>query len=85
MEETGRAVAEIRMDLGLLGEVQQSLDARREEELRITRTQDGLRKQLEVLDGARRGSGGDAGVAGGWSATGSPTFGGVPGRVCRAP
>ena len=48
-EETGRALAEIRMDLGLLGEVQQSLEARRDEELRITRTLDSLRKQLEVL------------------------------------
>jgi len=49
IEETGRALAEIRLDLGLLGEVQQSLEARREEELRITRTLDSLRKQLEVL------------------------------------
>jgi len=32
-----------------VGEVQQSLEARREEELRITRTLDSLRKQLEVL------------------------------------
>ena len=48
-EETGRALAEIRMDLGLLGEVQLSLEARRDEELRITRTLDSLRKQLEVL------------------------------------
>jgi DNA repair exonuclease SbcCD ATPase subunit len=55
-EETGRAIAEIRMDLGLLAEVQQALEARREEELRITRTLDSLRKQLEVLmarDGER--------------------------------
>ncbi len=48
-EETARAIAEIRMDLGLLAAVQQSLEARREEELRITRTLDSLRKQLEVL------------------------------------
>jgi len=49
VEETGRAIAEIRLDLGLLGEVQQSLDARREEELRISRTLDAMRKQLETL------------------------------------
>ena len=49
LEETNRAVAEIRLDLGLLGQVQQSLEARREEEQRISRSQDGLRKQLEAL------------------------------------
>ncbi len=49
VEEAGRAIAEIRLDLGLLGEVQQSLDARREEELRISRTLDAMRKQLETL------------------------------------
>jgi len=49
VEETGRAIAEIRLDLGLLGEVQQSLDSRREEELRISRTLDAMRKQLETL------------------------------------
>jgi len=49
LEETNRAVAEIRLDLGLLGQVQQSLDARREEEQRIARTQDWLRKQVETL------------------------------------
>jgi chromosome segregation ATPase len=48
-EETGRAIAEIRLDLGLLGEVQQSLEARREEEFRTTRTLDSMRKQLETL------------------------------------
>jgi chromosome segregation ATPase len=48
-EETGRAIAEIRLDLGLLGEVQQSLDARRDEELRLSRTLDAVRKQLEML------------------------------------
>jgi hypothetical protein len=48
-EETSRSIAEIRMDLGLLGEVQQSLEARREEELKIARTLDVLRKQLDVL------------------------------------
>jgi myosin heavy subunit len=51
LEETNRAVAEIRMDLGLLGQVQQSLDARRDEEQRLLRSQDGLRKQLEALQG----------------------------------
>ena len=49
LEDTNRAVAEIRMDLGLLGQVQQSLDARRDEEQRIARSQDGLRKQVEAL------------------------------------
>lgn len=49
LEETNRAIAELRLDLGLLGEVQQSLDARREEELRIARTLDAVRKQLETL------------------------------------
>jgi len=49
VEEAGRAIAEIRLDLVLLGEVQQSLDARREEELRISRTLDAMRKQLETL------------------------------------
>jgi chromosome segregation ATPase len=56
LEETNRAVAEMRMDLGLLGQVQQSLDARREEEQRIARSQDAMRKQLEALqarDGER--------------------------------
>lgn len=48
-EETARAIAELRMDLGLLAEVQQSLEARREEELRIGRTLDALRKQLDML------------------------------------
>jgi chromosome segregation ATPase len=48
-EETARAIAELRMDLGLLGEVQQSLEVRREEELRIGRTLDALRKQLDML------------------------------------
>jgi chromosome segregation ATPase len=48
-EETARAIAEIRMDLGLLAAVQQLLEARRDEELRISRTLDSLRKQLEVL------------------------------------
>ncbi len=33
IEETARGLAEIRMDLGLLGEVQQSLETRREEEI----------------------------------------------------
>jgi chromosome segregation ATPase len=49
VEEAARAIAEIRLDLGLLGEVQQSLDTRREEELRISRTLDAMRKQLETL------------------------------------
>jgi chromosome segregation ATPase len=49
IEETARGLAEIRMDLGLLGEVQQSLEARREEELKIVRTLDVLRKQLDTL------------------------------------
>ncbi|MBE3099357.1 MAG: hypothetical protein IMZ44_19755, partial [Planctomycetes bacterium] len=48
-EETARAIAELRMDLGLLGEVQQALEARREEELRIGSTLDALRKQLDML------------------------------------
>jgi len=48
-EETARGIAEIRMDLGLLGEVQQSLETRREEESRIGRTLDVLRKQLDAL------------------------------------
>jgi chromosome segregation ATPase len=49
LEEVSRGIAEIRMDLDLLGEVQQSLDARREEELKISRTLDVLRKQLDML------------------------------------
>jgi hypothetical protein len=49
MEETSRGIAEIRMDLGLLGEVQQSLETRREEETKISRTLDVLRKQLDTL------------------------------------
>lgn len=49
LEEIGRSIAEIRMDLGLLAEVQQSLDARREEEMKIGRTLDALRKQLDTL------------------------------------
>jgi len=49
IEETARGLAEIRMDLGLLGEVQQSLETRREEESKIVRTLDVLRKQLDTL------------------------------------
>lgn len=49
LEETNRAIVEMRMDLGLLGQVQQSLDARREEELRFSRTIDAVRKQLDTL------------------------------------
>jgi chromosome segregation ATPase len=49
LEETARGIAEIRMDLELLGEVQQSLEARREEESKFSRTLDALRKQLDTL------------------------------------
>jgi len=49
LEETSRGIEEIRMDLGLLGEVQQSLETRREEGLKISRTLDVLRKQLDTL------------------------------------